>query len=172
MSFLDQLRMVRLEQYMTQNILAAKVGVSQANWSKYETGELDMPEDVVLRTLTILDDARLKAVYQYERGTGVFNMPVLTGIDENPYTVLNVVIEEAEEMIKSAECLKKLIRNKMCHQEIPEKDWLEIMKYEEQICDVQLALQIHLIRMHEVYGLDLKRLEARMMAKLRDKNYL
>ncbi len=157
---------------MTQNILAAKVGVSQANWSKYETGELDMPEDVVLRTLTILDDARLKAVYQHERGTGVFNMPVLTCIDENPYTVLNVVIEEAEEMIQSAESLKKLIRNKLCHQEIPEKDWIEIMKCEEQICDVQLALQIHLIRMHEVYGLDLKRLEARMMAKLRDKNYL
>lgn len=172
MNFLSQLKTVRLEKCLTQNILAAKVGVSQANWSKYENGELDIPEDVVLRTLSILNDARLKAVYQYERGTGVFNMPVLTGIDENPYTVLNVVIEEAEEMIRSAMTLKKLIRNKLCHQEIQEKDWLEIMKCEEQICDVLLAGQIHLIRMHEVYGLDLKRLEARMIAKLRDKKYL
>lgn len=172
MNFLEQLKVVRLEQCMTQSILAAKVGVSQANWSKYETGELDMPEDIVLKTLTILADARLKAVYQYERGTGVFNMPVLTGIDENPYTVLNVVIEEAEEMIRSAESLKKLIRNKMCSQEISDRDWLEIMKCEEQICDVQLALQIHLIRMHEVYGLDLKRLESRMITKLHDKKYI
>lgn len=172
MNFLEHLKVVRLEQCMTQNILAAKVGVSQANWSKYETGELDMPEDVVLRTLTILDDARLKAVYQFERGIGVFNMPVLTRIDENPYTVLSVVIEEAEEMIRNAERLKALIRNKLCAQEIPERDWAEIMRCEEQICDVLLAGQIHLIRMHEVYGLDLKKLEARMMGKLRDKNYL
>lgn len=110
MSSLTALRRVRLEQVRTQQMLAVKVGVSQAKWSKYENGEIDMPEDVAMKTLIILGDARLKAIYQHEKGIGVFNTPILTEIDEKPYTVLNVVMQESLEMIRSAETLKRLIR--------------------------------------------------------------
>lgn len=172
MSFLTDLRRVRLEQVMTQQMLEVKVGVSQANWSKYENGDIDMPEDVAMKTLMILGDARLKAIYQHEKRIGVFNTPLLTEIDENPYTVLNVVVEESLEMIRSAETLKRLIRNKKRASDFTDAQWAEIMVCEEQICDVMIAVETHLIRMSEVYGLDLKRLELRMLAKFRDKKYI
>jgi transcriptional regulator with XRE-family HTH domain len=172
MSFQEELKASRGRAGYTQNILAAKVGVSQSNWSKYESGEAPIPADIALRAIDILKDSRLKTVFQHENKLGVLNMPILTGVDENPYTVLNVVIEEAEELLSNAESLKKMIRNKKDGSGFTESEWQRIFVYEEQICDVVLAINTHLIRMQEVYGLDLNRLEKRMLLKLENKKYV
>ncbi len=172
MGFVEELRLARGRMGLTQNVLAAKIGVSQSNWSKYESGEIPIPGDVALKVLEVLNDSRLKTVFQYERKLGVLNLPVLTEVDENPYTVLNVVIEEAEELLSNAESLKKMIRNKKEGHGFTEAEWQRIFVYEEQICDVVLAINTHLIRMKEVYGLDLSRLEKRLCMKLEMKKYV
>ena len=172
MSFIEELKAARHRAGLTQSILAAKVGVSQANWSKYENEEMAIPADVVLNVLSVLDDSRLKMVFAYEHRLGVLNLPILTEVDENPYTVLNVVIEEAEELVSNAESLKKMIRNKKDGHGFSEAEWQRIFVYEEQICDVLLAINTHLIRMNEVYGLDLGRIERRLVMKLESKRYL
>ena len=45
----ERLRMLRLDRDLSQTKVAEYIGMSQTGYSKYETGENDIPTDVLIR---------------------------------------------------------------------------------------------------------------------------
>jgi len=171
MSFGHELRKVRKERNMTQLALASCVGVDQSRISAYESGE-DVPGDIVSNLSRILNSPRLSVAYAAEKRVDVINIPTLVNVNEDVINVLDVVMEEAEEVLTAGKMLKKLIRNKKSKEDFTDMEMEKVLQYEEQIADLIPCLRLHFIRMAEVFDLDIKRVEQRMVMKLKRLNLL
>lgn len=157
---------------MSQEQLAYTVGITQATWSKYENGKVAMPDDIARRAIKVLRDPKLKLQCSFIQGTGLVNTPLLNNIDENIITGLVCLIEEAKEAIESSERLVKKLRNRQGKKDICKDEWEEVLSCEEQIVDLYPALNMHFVRMTEVYGLDIEEMERRASRKLRERKYI
>lgn len=170
MSFSDELLIQRKKIGMSQNVLARSIGVTQSTVSDYEAGR-DVPPDNAYRMTRVLESDRLLAEYSFEYKTGFFNVPVLNRVDDHNVVGMGILIEEAGELISNIERLRKMVVNKRDRREFTKEDWKLLMQYEMQIIDIIPAIQMHLIEMSEVFGLDLQDLEHRLEKKMVMKGY-
>ncbi len=170
--FNEMLKSFRNNGGYSQTQIADYVGVTQSTYSKYESGELPIPDDVVRSSIDFFKSPRLAAQAQSEKGLGVINIPILNNINDNTVAVLDSLIEEATEMIVFASELKKLVRNKKSIVDLTNIEIETIHKCEEQIADLYPALTLHFITMNEQLGVNLKMVENQMINKLRMKKYL
>lgn len=155
----------------SQQELAVIVGTTQSNMSKYELGEYPIPDDIAQRMIKELKSLRLKVAYKMEKQASIISMPLLNNVDENPTVLLDVLVEEAKEMIASALVLKKLIRNKKSRDQFTDSEWQQVLKCEEQIADLSPALDLHFVVMHEIFDLDSNQLSLIIQEKCKSKNY-
>jgi len=155
---------------MSQAALGDRIGVSQSAISDYETGR-DIPPDNAYKMARALQSDRLLAMYCWEYKTGFFNVPVLNQVDDHSIVGMGVLIEEAAELISNIERLRKMVLNKNDRRQFTKDEWKQLVEYEMQIVDIMPALQLHLIKMSEVFGLDIRDLEHRLELKMRMKGY-
>jgi transcriptional regulator with XRE-family HTH domain len=170
MSFSQELLVQRKKNGMSQTALAMAIGVTQSTISDYESGR-DVPQENAYRLSKVLESDRLLAVHCFEYKTGFFNVPVLNGVDDHNVVCMGVLIEEAAELISNLERLRKLVVNKRDRREFNKEEWQRLLQHEEQILDIMPAIQMHLIEMSELYGLDLHDLEFRLEQKMKRKRY-
>ena len=170
MSFLNELLLQRKNNGMSQTELARRIGVTQSTISDYESGR-DVPSDNAFRITRVLESDRLLAEYCFEYKTGFFNAPVLNNVDDNNIVGMGILIEEASELISNIVKLRKLVVNKRSRRQLTKAEWQQVMEHEEQIIDIFPAIQMHLIEMSEVFGLDLRELEHRLELKMKMKGY-
>lgn len=170
MSFSNELMIQRKKVGMSQNALAMAIGVTQSTISDYESGR-DVPQNNAYRMTRILKSDRLLAVHCFEYKTGFFNVPVLNRVDDHNVVGMGILIEEAAELISNLERLRKLVVNKRDRREFSKDEWQRVQQHEEQILDIMPAIQMHLIEMSEVYGLDLQEFEYRLEQKMSRKGY-
>jgi transcriptional regulator with XRE-family HTH domain len=171
MSFAHILKEIRKTKNMTQRSLALEVGIDQSRISAYEAGE-EIPNDIALNIIKVLNSPRLSLAFSDLRKSEVINIPTPTNINDDVVNVLDVVIEEAEELIVAGAALKRIIRNKKCEGDFTDIEMDEVLKLEEQIADLIPCLRIHFIRMAECFNLDISRLESRMFYKFKSKNLI
>ena len=170
MSFSQELLVQRKKSGMSQTALASAIGVTQSTISDYESGR-EVPQNNAYRLSRVLESDRLLAVHCFEYKTGFFNVPVLNRVDDHNMVGMGVLIEEAAELISNIERLRKLVLNKRDRREFTKDEWQSVQHHEEQILDIMPAIQMHLIEMSEIYGLDLQELEYRLEQKMRRKGY-
>ena len=170
MSFLSELLIQRKRVGMSQAELARRIGVTQSTISDYESGR-DVPPENAFRMARVLESDRLLAEYCYEYKSGFFNVPVLNAVDDHNIVGMDVLIEEAGELISNIEKLRKLVINKRDRRQLTKAEWQELLEHEEQIVDILPAIQMHLIEMAEIFGLDLRELERRLALKMKMKGY-
>lgn len=158
---------------ISQTVLAGRLNISQSVISDVENGKKSLSPELAYRLPEVLnDDARVKAEIAREMNAEFFSVPVLRNVDDNPKNVLDVLVSEAAEAIKSAQDIKNLLRNKRPGVMLDEETMAELMPLEEQIGDLFAALKMHLISMNTCYGLNIRSVEARVNAKLRKKGYI
>lgn len=158
---------------ISQTELAGKLNISQSVISDVENGKKSLSPDLASRLPEVLnDDAKVKAEIAHEMKTEFFSVPVLRNVDDNPKNVLDVLVSEAAEAIRSAQEIKSLLRNKKPGVPLDEETMEELIPHEEQIADLFAALKMHLISMNENYGLNIRVVESRVNAKLRKKGYI
>ena len=171
MSFTENLRAARENLGFSQSEVARRLGVSQSNYSKYETRDIRMPTDLVEKVVTLFNDPKLKIEYVSEMRLGIFNIPLLNNIDDNFTTVIDSLIEELNEARISAEAIKKITRNKKSKHDLTSDEQTLFFMHQIQIADVITALNFNFIKSCEVYDLDLKRLEKEAIMKYKNKKY-
>jgi len=171
MSFAHILKETRKNCDMTQKSLALEVGIDQSRISAYERGE-EIPNDIALNIIRVLNSPRLSLAFSDKRKSEVINIPVPTNVNDDAVNVLDVVIEEAEELILAGRSLKKVIRNKKSKEDFTDFEIEDVLRLEEQIADLIPCLRLHFIRMAETFGLDIARLEKRMINKFKQKNLI
>ena len=170
MAFQNELVRQRKLKGVSQEQLGKNIGVSQTTISDYEAGR-DVPRNNAYRMSKVLDSSRLFAEYCFEYKTSFFNVPVLNSVDDHEIVGMSILIEEAAELISNIEKLRKLVINKRDRRSINKEEWIQLMHHEEQILDILPAVQMHLIEMSEVFGLDLEKLEWNVEKKLIRKGY-
>lgn len=153
-----------------QEQLGQVVGVSQTMVSKYLNKKQRIPEDVATGFIQYLNNPKLLAEFSEEYGQTFFSVPVLDLVDEHPMTIMEVLIEEASEMIRAVQKMKKLLKNKKVKDELKEEEFKELFDLEMQVVDMYPALQHHLISMAP-YGITITDLEQRTRKKMIDKGY-
>lgn len=171
MYFAHELKKARRKMSFTQRELGVKVGVDQSRISSYESGEY-VPSDIAASISRVLKSPRLRLALSSEVGADIVNIPPLMNVNEDVVNVLDVVIEEAEEVIIAGKRLKKMIRNKSSRLDFTEIEFDEVLELEEQIADLIPCVKLHFIRMVEVFDLDLTRVEKRMKSKLKRKKLI
>ncbi|MGE5631598.1 MAG: helix-turn-helix transcriptional regulator [Caulobacteraceae bacterium] len=158
---------------VSQTALAGRLNISQSVISDVENGKKNLSHDLAFRLPEVLNnDAKVKAEIAHEMKTEFFNVPVLRNIDDSPKNVLDVLVSEAAEAIKSVQDIKRLLLNKRPGAQLDEETMTELIPLEEQIGDLFAALKMHLISMNVSYGLNIRTVEARVNAKLRRKGYI
>lgn len=171
MCFGNMLKQVRNDNNMTQKTLAHMVGVDQSRISAYESGEI-VPNDIAINIIKVLNSPRLTMALSSERKSEVVNIPSLNNVNENVVNVLDVVMEEAEEVLIAGKALKKIIRNKKNKEDFTNLEMEQVMILEEQIADLLPCVRLHFVTMAEVFGLDIGRIEKRMINKLKRKKLI
>lgn len=171
MCFATKLREVRKERKMTQRTLANEVGVDQTRISAYESGE-EVPSDIAINIIRVLNSPRLSLALSATKRSEVINIPILNNVNEEVVNVLDVVIEEADELITAGNKLKKIIRNKKSKEDFEDHEIEEVLKLEEQVADLIPCLRLHFVTMAETFDLDIDRLEKRMVMKYKRKKYI
>lgn len=171
MCFGNMLKQVRTDNDMTQKVLANIVGVDQSRISAYENGE-DIPNDIAINIIKALNSPRLTMALSSTRRGEVINIPSLTNVNEDVVNVLDVILEEAEEVLVAGKSLKKLIRNKKSRLDFTDIEMEKVMELEEQIADLLPCIRLHFVKMAEQFGLDIERVEKRMIMKLKRKKLL
>lgn len=165
------LKETRVNAGLTQRQLASKVNVAQCRISAYENGE-SIPNDIAIEISRALKSPRLRQAISYELRNQIISIPILNNVNDDPIVVLDSLVEEAGELIESSMKLKKLIRNKTSFENLTEVELEKIMSFEEQIADIIPAVQLHFVRMAEIFDLDISRIEKRMLMKLKKKKYI
>lgn len=165
------LKQTRLAAGMTQRALANEVNVAQCRISSYENGE-DIPIDIAVKISRVLKSPRLRQAISCAEKDQIISIPILNNVNDDPAVILDSLVEEAGEMIESSMKLKKIIRNRNTLDDLTEVELENVMAFEEQIADIIPAVQLHFIRMAEIFGLDISRIEKRMIMKLKKKKYL
>lgn len=171
MNFAHMLKKVRVENNVTQKYLALEVGVDQSRISAYENGE-EIPNDVALNIIKVLNSPRLSLAYSGLRKSEVVNVPMPNNVNDDVVNVLDVVMEEAEEVLEAGKLLKKIIRNKKCREDFTDLEMERVLELEEQIADLIPCIKMHFVRMAEAFDLDIRRLEKRMYSKMKRKNLI
>lgn len=158
---------------ISQTALAGRLNISQSVISDVENGKKRLPPDLAFRLPDVLNnDAKVKAEIAHEMKTEFFSVPVLKNVDDNPKNVLDVLVTEAAEAIKSAQDIKQLLRNKRPGAPLDDETMTVLIPLEEQIADLFAALKMHFISMNASYGLNIRTVETRVNAKLRKKGYI
>ncbi|WP_341877626.1 hypothetical protein [Defluviitalea saccharophila] len=170
MCFVTTLKKVMEIEGVGQKDLGQAVGASQSAISLYLSKKMKMPEDIALATIKTLKNPRLLAEYQEEYGQAFFVVPTLDRIDDHHMTVIETLIEEQSESIRSLQKMKKLIKNKQDRKDLSEQDFKELKSLEMQVVDVYVAIQQHLISMSK-FGIDVKELETELHRKMINKGY-
>jgi len=171
MSFADILRETRVKKSMTQKALAIKVGITQGRISDFEAGA-EIPNDIAISIISVLNSPRLSLAFSQLRKSEVINIPIPTNINDDVVNVLDVVMEEAEELIEAGRLLKKIIRNKKSQDDFTAIELDEVFKLEEQIADLIPCMRLHFITMAETFNIDISRIEKRMLLKFKQKNLI
>lgn len=171
MSFANVLREQRELAAVTQKQIAHAVGVDQSRISAYENGA-EVPTDIAINIIKYLNSPRLSLALSADRRSEVINVPLPNRVNEDVVNVLDVVMEEAEEVLTAGRELKKMIRNKSSRSDLTDIEYNRMLQLEEQIADLVPCLRMHFVRMAEVFDLDIKRVESRLVLKFKQKKIM
>lgn len=168
----NELRKFRLKQGLSQEAVGEVTYNHQKVISQIERGER-LPDPSFLNRLASLYPSAVgfKAQAVYEERSEFFSVPLLNEVDPHIQTSLDVIIEEYTEGIRAARELKQLCRNLMDYHKVLDDTRIRIMALLGQIVDTYTANKVLLCTMAETYHIPIDELEARHVAKLRERGY-
>jgi len=167
----ERLKEHRERENLTQTQMANLINVSRSTYGAYERGTRTIPDDVIAKAVNEFENPEILAEFAYDRGTEFFNVPVLDNVDKHPLVVIDVLIEEASEMIKALMQIRRAIKNKHSADQIKKEDFKVLMEHEEQVGDVYAALKMHFVTMSK-FGVNVKDVERMCIRKLINKHFI
>lgn len=149
--------------------LASIGGVSPCAISRYGLGDRQIPEDVVVNLANGGYD-ELKLAYLAEKKLDIVNVPNMNNIDDNIQTmILRLAGEEIPEAVQALNNISKLTMNKkfLLAQEMD-----QLYKEVEQVVDLIPGIKTFLIRLKQMYSIDLQRIDQAECEKFKQRNYV
>jgi len=168
----DLVRSERQRLDLSQIELGRKIGVTQSAISGYESGNQDIPDDVIISMVSAMNSMRLRMAYSFARQGQLVNIPLLNNVDTNMVTILTSICEEGHEMNCSADDLVKLTRNKKSRSDFTEFEWSEFERHCEQIGDIYAAVNLFFTEAVEKFDLDIDKITKALVLKYIDRHYI
>lgn len=168
----NELRKYRLKHGLSQEAIGEVTYNNQKVISQIERGER-RPDPAFINHLAAAYPLAIsfKAQAVYEERSEFVSVPLLNKVDTHVQTTLDVIIEEYTEGIRAARELKQLCRNRMDQHAILDDIRIRIMSLLGQFVDTYTANKVMLCSMAQIYGIPVGELEARHIAKLRERGY-
>lgn len=154
---------------LTQRELASTACVDRANISRYETGVMPIPHDVVCKAVKAMGSNKLRAQACFECQINLLTMPYLDLVDMHPMTVITVLIEELREASEALLALK--LANKRSAEDLTMQDHQAMAHAGEQVVDLLAGINTLLGGWQEWYGFDVDRQAVAGYEKLFNKGY-
>lgn len=150
--------------------LASFAGVSPSAISRYGVGSRNIPEDVIVNLAKQPGMEELKIAYLAEKKLDIINTPILNGIDDNIQTMIfRFVDKEIPEAIEALHNISKLTMNKKM---LSEEDLEQLYKDIEQVIDLIPGFKTFLVRLNQIYNINLERIDTAECKKLRQRGYV
>lgn len=168
----NELRKYRLKNGLSQEAVGEATYNNQKVISQIERGERRAEPAFINRFAVAYPSAiGFKAQAVYEERSEFVSVPLLNEVDTHVQTTLDVIIEEYTEGIRAARELKHLCRNRLDCRKLLDDNRISIMALLGQIIDTYTANKVLLCTMAEVYRIPVDELEARHVAKLKERGY-
>lgn len=166
------LKRYRKEGGFTQQMLACLICSSESMVKKYESNEVQMPADLVVRAADILHAPVLKLRYCYDLRLGVVNTPVLDSIDDHPMTVLSVLETEAAEFAEDVRDAQHRLANKRGLEDLSDEDAHRLDHLTDELEDMVGGLMVLAVVLCKQFGRDLGAADKRYSAKCHTRGYI
>ena len=168
----NELRKYRLKQGLSQEAVGEATFNHQKVISQIERGER-RPDPAFINLLASVYPSAIgfKAQAVYEEHSEFVSVPLLNEVDTHVQTALDVIIDEYAEGIRAARELKQLCRNRLDSCKVLDDTRIRMMALLGQIVDTYTANKVLLCTMAETYRIPVDELEARHIAKLRERGY-
>lgn len=154
----------------TYSQMAKLAGVSPSTMCRYALGSREVSEDIVVNLANNGGFDELKLAYLSEKKLDIINVPVMNNIDDNIQTMIFRIVEK--EVVEAVEAFKKISRLTMNKKTLTKDEMNLLYEHVEQIVDLIPGIKTFLIRLKQVYGLDLQRVDNMECEKFKQRGYV
>lgn len=145
-------------------------GVSESAVIRYKNGERNIPEDVIVNLSKNAGLDELKMAYKAEKKLGIINIPIMNNIDDSlQCMIVRIAKEEIPEAVKAMWDISNLIMNK---KELTKNEIEDLYKCMEEIADLIPGIETFLVRLKQVFGVSLDKLDMTLCQKFKQKHYV
>ena len=150
--------------------IAEWAGVSESAASRYGIGDRNIPEDVIVNIAKNGRLDELKIAYKAEKKLGIINVPLMNNIDNNlQCMIVRIAKEEMEEARQAMWNISELTMNR---KELSKDETEDLYKYMEQVADLIPGIENFLVRLEQVFGVNLEKLDAKLCEKFKQRHYV
>jgi len=157
---------------LDQTEFGFKVGSSQSQISRYESGEKRVPDDVMSSIIRVTKSVTLIQAHAVERKVALYNIPPLNNIDTHIMTVLHVFEKESLEAADAALHMRNLCLNKRCKDDFKAFEYEDMLRLIEQMVDLYSAINVLTLVAHDQFEVDPDVIARRLTIKYIDKEYI
>lgn len=155
---------------ITYKEVAEWARVSPSAISLYNSGQRNVPEDVIKNIAENGAIEELTQAYIAEKKLDIINAPIMNNIDDNVQAmILRLTMKEIPEMIEALKNISNLTMNK---RKLNLEELEELLIQAEQIADLLPGIKTFLTKLKKQYGLDLKKLDNNICSKLQKNGYV